>query len=291
MLSGVTLADGSVQRFAVLSFDGPMHGERRGASTGDPALLFFNFANPAAAYGNVLQGVVDGWQATRLLGATSWGDTSSPTGAAISFDATRTYFYGHSQGATHGIPGAAYDPSIAAAVFSGAGGLLIDTLLTKTSPYDIAGALRMALADIDLGGMHPALTVFQTWLEVADPINYGRYLVWRPFAPPPPRSVLMTYGLGDTYTPPATIANLAATMGLAVAEPPLETIGFLDTAPLPATANRNIGGVPVTVVLTQHAPAAGIDGHFVATEDDTARRRIGQFLGTAARDGVPTVVP
>jgi len=43
-------------------------------------------------------------------------------------------------------------------------------------------------------------------------------------------------------------------------------------------------------VLSQHNPAAGHDGHFVAIEDAVARERIAQFFGTAVRDGIPTVV-
>jgi hypothetical protein len=46
-----------------------------------------------------------------------------------------------------------------------------------------------------------------------------------------------------------------------------------------------------TAVLSQHNLEAGADGHFVATQDAAARRRIAQFFGTAARDGAPTVVP
>ncbi len=290
-LAAVTLGDGSVERFAVLSFEAPQHGDRRGGSAEDPELLFFNFANPAATYGNVLQGAVDAWQAARLLAATAWDDATSPTGEAVRFDAARTFFLGHSQGATHGVPALAYDDSFATAVLTGAGGSLTDSLLTRTSPYDVAGALRMALGDPDLGGAHPALTVFQTYLELADPVNYGRYLVGAPFEPPGPRHVLQVYGLRDTHTPPNVQAALAAALGLALAEPVLEDLGPFAAVALPASGNRRVGTATVTAVLTQHDPPAGLDGHFVATQDDAARRRIAQFLGTAARDGVPTVVP
>lgn len=290
-LSAVTLGDGSVQRFAVLSFDAPQHGARRGGSTQDPELLFFNFANPGAAYGNVLQGAIDAWQAARLAAATSWDAAASPVGEEVRFDAARTWFYGHSQGATHGVPALAFDGSYAGAVFTGAGGSLIDSLLTKTSPYDVADAVRMALADPDLGGVHPALTVFQLYLERADPVNYGRSLVSLPIAPLTARHVLQVYGLRDTYTPQSVQTALAVSLGLAIAEPVVEDLGSFATVALPATGNRRVGGTTVTAVLTQHDPATGVDGHFVATQDATARRRVGQLLGTAARDGVPTVVP
>jgi predicted esterase len=293
-LSAVALDDGSTVNFAVLSFDEPQHGRRRGGSTESSEVLFFNFMNPRAAYGNVLQGVVDGFQAARLLGALDLDAATSPTGAAVSFDPTRVFYYGHSQGATHGVPTVAYDPTFVAAVFSGNGGSLIDSLLTKTSPYPIAGAVRMALADPDIGGFHPALSVFQTYLEVADPVNYGRYVISAPFADPTgapylPRSVLQLYGLGDTYTPKETQAAMGVALGLLVAEPVIEDLGFTPTT-LPASANRWAAGHEVTAVLSQHNPAAGQDGHFVATEDAVARERVSQFFGTAVRDGIPTVV-
>lgn len=293
-LSAVTLDDASTVGFAVLSFDEPQHGRRRGGSSESPEVLFFNFANPRAAYGNVLQGVVDGFQAARLLATLDLDAATSPTGEALRFDTTKIYYYGHSQGATHGVPTVAYDPTFAAAVFSGNGGSLIDSLLTKTSPYPVAGAVRMALADPDVGVFHPALSVFQTYLEVADPVNYGRYVMSVPFAdetgsPYPPRSVLQIYGLSDTYSPKETQAAMGAALGLFVAEPVLEDLGFTPTA-LPARANRWAAGREVTAVLSQHNPAAGHDGHFVATEDAVARERISQFFGTAVRDGTPTVV-
>ena len=202
-----------------------------------------------------------------------------PIGAEVSFDPARMFYYGHSQGATHGTLTVAYDPSFAAAVMSGAGGSLIESLLNKTSPYDIAAALRMALADPNIGSLHPALTIFQMYLEVADPVNYGRNVVWLPFDGMVGRHVLMTYGLGDTFTPKDTLGAMAASFGVAIAEPVIEDLGgWVETGSVPS-------------VLTQHNPPAGVDGHFVSTQDDDAKRRIEQFLGTAARDVVPTVVP
>ncbi|NMC69594.1 MAG: hypothetical protein GYA57_05935 [Myxococcales bacterium] len=290
-LAAVTLDDATVQRFAVLSFEAPMHGARRGGSTEDPERLFFHFENPAATYGNVLQGAVDLWQAARLLAATDWDAGTSPTGEAVRFDATRTYFLGHSQGATHGVTALPFDGSFAAAVLSGAAGSLTDVLLSKTSPYDVAGALRMALADPDLGGAHPALTVFQTYLEVADPVNYARHVLPAPFVPLAARHVLQVYGLRDTYAPKNAQSALAGALWLAIAEPVLDDIGPFASVALPAAGNRRVGAASVTGVLTMHEPPAGEDGHFVAARDAAARRRIAQFLGTAARDGVPAVVP
>jgi hypothetical protein len=292
-LTSVTLADGSVQHFAVLSYDQPEHGHRRGGSAEAPELLFYNFMNPRAAWGNVLQGAIDGFMAAKYAIALNLDAATSPTGAALSFDPTRIYYYGHSQGATHGVLTAAFDASFDALVLSGAGGSLIESLLYKTSPLNVAGAVRMALADPDIGGMHPALTVFQMYLEAADPLNYAKYLVWQPIAPLTPKDVLMVYGLGDTYSTKETQQPLAGAIGgLPIAEPVIDSFGDAwPTVTLPVSGNWNPSGELTTAVLSQHNPAAGADGHFVATEDDVARRRVAQFLATAARDGTPTVVP
>jgi len=290
-LAAVPLDDATVQRFAVLSFEAPLHGARRGGSSEDPERLFFPFANPAAMYGNVLQGAVDLWQAARLLAAIDWDAAASPTGEAIRFDATRTYFLGHSQGAVCGLAALPFDDTFAAAVFAGVAGSLTDVWLSKTSPYDVAGALRMALGDPDLGGSHPALTVFQTYLEVADPVNYARHVLPAPFAPLPPRHVLQIYGLRDTYAPKNAQSAIAGALWLAIAEPVLDDVGPFPSVALPASGNRRVGPASVTGVLSMHEPSAGEDGHFVAVRDAAARRRIAQFFGTAARDGIPTVVP
>jgi hypothetical protein len=148
----------------------------------------------------------------------------------------------------------------------------------------------MALADPDIGSMHPALTVFQMYLEVADPVNYGRYVISSPPAPVTAKDLLQVYGLAYTYSPKATQSAMAASIGVAVAEPVIDDLGF-PTITLPASGNRNADGVPPTAVLSQHNPEAGADGHFVATQDDAARRRVAQFFATVARDGTPTVVP
>jgi hypothetical protein len=290
-LAEVTLADASTVGFAVLSYDEPQHGDRRGDSDEDPEILFFNFANPRAAYGNELQGAIDGFQAARLLRGIVWDAAASPTGEAVQFDATELYFYGHSQGSTHGALTLAFDASYPAAILSGAGGSLIESLLTKTSPYDIESIVKMALADPDVGHGHPALTVFQTYMEVADAVNYGAYVHNRPFAGLEPKHVLMPYGVGDTYSTRETMVALASVLGVAVAEPPVEDLPGFPTTALPATSNWWTTEGNVTSVMSQHDPAGAYDGHYVSTRDEAARRRIAQFLGTAVRDGTPTVVP
>ncbi|MDI7267611.1 MAG: hypothetical protein QME96_06425 [Myxococcota bacterium] len=284
---------------AVFSFDLPRHGSRRGASTAEPDVLFFNYANPPAALGNVLQGAVDVFQASRFLAALDLDAATSPTGEPLRIDASRILLYGHSQGATHGMLALPFEPGLRSAVLSGAGSSLIETLLSKTSPYDVAGAVRMSLGDPFVGEAHPALSVFQMYMERADPVNYLRHVVWDPPAPAGPRHVLQVYGVGDTYAPRRTQLITAGQLGVQVGLAPGESIIDMspgeaagwETAALPASANRRTASGDVTVILSQHDPAGAYDGHFVSTRDSAAARRIERFVQTAILDGVPTVEP
>jgi hypothetical protein len=100
------LATASVP-MATFTLDGVGHGERRGTSTRTPDSLVFNIVNPRAARDNHLQGAVDVMTALRL------GDVAAltvPTVGTVQFDPTRTYYFGHSQGANVGIPAVAVSP-------------------------------------------------------------------------------------------------------------------------------------------------------------------------------------
>jgi hypothetical protein len=105
---------------AVLAIDMPSHGSRRGDSTRPPEDLFFNFMNPAAARGNALQGAAD-LMSLSLFAPVGIPEASSPTGKAISFDASRVALYGHSQGATHAALMLAHESRIRAVLLSGVG--------------------------------------------------------------------------------------------------------------------------------------------------------------------------
>ncbi|MCA9563128.1 MAG: hypothetical protein KC561_06545, partial [Myxococcales bacterium] len=123
LLTNVTVGEQEVG-FATVSIDGVQHGPRRGDSTLDPEVLFFNFLNPAAALGNVLQGVADYFYLTWLLEHIDYDSENSPIGEALRFDTGNMYFWGHSQGATVGVPFLAYESNVRAGLLTGAGGSL-----------------------------------------------------------------------------------------------------------------------------------------------------------------------
>ena len=177
----------------------------RGAESNDsPNNLFYNFANPYAARDNALQGAVDQMSLAKLAAAL---DLKDPTlGSDLEIDPHRIEFWGHSQGATEGSIAGPYVTEIGAMVFSGQGASLIDALLTKTNPVNIAASVPYALSDLDPvqptrlrdGIFHPVLSLLQMYVDPADPLTHAAQLA-------PTKAgghhLFQVYGLGDTYAP------------------------------------------------------------------------------------------
>ncbi len=284
-------------KFAVLGIDQVQHGPRRGDSTEDPDDLFFNFLNPDAARGNPLQGAADQLALHRFASA-----LDVTVGAdEVRVDPTRIVFFGHSQGSTHGslmLPVSGFP----GAVLSGNGGGLIDSLLGKTNPVNIAGAIPFAIQDVDpfsgqlaMGSSHPVLTLLQHWVDPADPINLAPVTTIRPEAGGP-KHVLQTFGLGDTYSPPKTLMNYAFAAELDLAAHPAgvdpmgdDLIPGMTPASGPLSLNAGDGQTSVTGVVRQYAPPTDRDGHFVVFEVPEANQDAVNFLEALATGTAPVV--
>jgi hypothetical protein len=289
-LADITLDGGMHARMAMVSFEGVMHGRRRGEGVNDsPDVLFFNFANPNAARDNVLQGGADVLALARAIRSV----TVMPAGmgaAPIRFDPRKLVFVGHSQGSTVGAPALAFEPELAGMVFSGAGGDLRLSLTTKTSPVNIVGLTPLLLGDA-AAAEHPALQLFQSFIESADAVNYGlRLTLDRPMGVPL-RPFVMTYGLADTFSTPATMQAFATSLSIPAAAP---IPGGMNAWPagmgvmLPAMNNYSTGMATTTAVLLEADPMGMYDGHFVLFRDMTMNRRVLGFIATAA-DGMAVV--
>jgi hypothetical protein len=272
------------QKIAVLGIDQVGHGTRRGTSTSDPANVFYNILNPAAARGNVLQGAADQVSLVRFATQLSLPSGTSPTGKAIRFN--RIAFWGHSQGATEGSVVLPYVSGVAGAVLSGAGGSLIDSLLTKKSPVNLAalGPLILSESPSNITTVHPALALFQNAIDAADPLNHAV-----PLTKPGPlaKHVFVPFGQLDTYTPPVTQLSYVLAAGLGIVEPPAgvtkpDNFG-LEPAKLPISGNN--GGH--TAVVRQYSPL-GYDGHFVAFRDLDAKKNTDRFLADVLSGVVPS---
>jgi hypothetical protein len=279
-------------KFAVLGIDQVAHGPRRGASDRDPDELFFNFLNPKAARGNPLQGAVDQISLAKFA-ATIDGSDEMPT----TIDATKLVFFGHSQGSTEGSLMLPYADAYKAAVLSGNGASLMNALITKTEPVDIASILPVVLSDPDglsggLAEIHPVLSLLQTWIDPADPLNFARATAAEPLEGHVAKHVFQTYGTRDHYSPPITLATYARAAALQQVEPAEDDLADEFGVSLTSTAAPlagNLAGGMITAGLRQYEAASDSDGHFVVFDVPQANEDAVRFLSQAVSGGIPEI--
>jgi len=286
-----TAANLAARGLCVLGFDQVLHGERspRGDTTGT---AFFNYLNPLAGRDNARQSALDVVQQARLAtGGLVVPGGVVPGGVDVALDPARVLFMGHSQGGLNGPLFVAIDSAALGAVFSGAGGGLNISMIEKKEPFEILTVVSLVL-DVDpieegLDMFHPVATLAQTLAEPADVLNYARHWFEAPAGGRRPRSVLMTEGLLDDYTPPASIEALAVAGGLSLVEPvarPIEGMDLRGLSPLQGPVRANAPG-GVTGALLQFPD----DGHFAVFRNARAMECYGDFLRSVADDGIGTV--
>jgi hypothetical protein len=295
---------------ATMGIDQIFHGTRPGApAANDPRretttqLLFFNIDNIVAARTNNRQSAIDVVQQARLFSDTRVKVPAavSKSGQEIAFDGANLLFFGHSQGGLNGPLFLAGSSLSRGAVLSGAGSDLALNLLEKTKPTDVAALFRTlaGLGDAEHAGeldiFHPLMTLVQSLVDVADPLNYGAFIARSPRAGSAPKSIYQTEGIGldgigDSYAPPHGIEALAVAIGLPRQVPGVRAVveagwaGIADVA-IPAEGLRgNFAGGAASGVLAQFAPAAGRDGHFVVFNVPQARAQAAAFLANLAAD-------
>ncbi|HKA89310.1 MAG TPA: hypothetical protein VKE22_16700 [Haliangiales bacterium] len=274
-----TAANLAMEGLAVISIDQVLHGPRDPTGS-DPDLTFFNFMNPVAARDNVRQGAADDFALLRFVKG-----LSIPDGAAVhTFDAHKIFFMGHSQGGLTGPPFLAYEPEVHGAILSGAGGLLYESLLTKTKPVDVSALVALFIGDDPLDEFNNILALLQMFIEPGDPVNYGPLLVRETATP---KDIFQTEGTGDSYATPVTIESLSVAIGAQPVTPILHAVpGAL--SPLSPPVTDNINGH--TSALLQYNPPPGVDGHFVVFYVPAALKQSRRFLGTLSTTGTATVV-
>jgi len=287
------ISDGVAKQLAAMtrpaagfSFDAVEHGARKGGSTKKPDDLVFNPLNPRAARDNFLQGAVDILQALRVS-AVSVTAASSPTGAAIVFNPDKVAFFGHSQGSTSGELAIAVSETAGAAVFSGAGAYLTASLLDKTMPVDISAGMEFLIGE-PLAAEHPVMTIFQSFFDRSDPLNYNPLIITRPPALIPSKHVYMSWGKGDTYTPRSTLEANARSLGVSPVGPLIEAYG-VDPIARPVTLNQAGGdGIMRAGGVFQYQPGS-TDGHFVASMNAAAVSDWTAFLQSYIATGTPVI--
>jgi len=285
-LADVDLGGGVTTQMAVIGIDQVVHGDRREGSTTHPNALFFNFTNPQAAKNNTLQGAADLFQLVRVV--EGFVELVNTLGE-VRLDPSRMYFFGHSQGVITGPVAIPFEPAIRGVVYSGGGALLIESLLNKTSPVDIAGAVQFVLADPNLGFTHPVLNLLQLYFEPVDAINYMAQLFMEPVPGAELRHTLISYGLGDTYSPNATGRAMIRAAGAHLVRPVLDPIAYVGETDAPVTGNR--WGGTLTEGAVQLDTDGTYDGHYVLTRNPDGVTIYTTFLATMDTDpqGLPTI--
>jgi hypothetical protein len=289
--------------FAVMGIDQIHHGLRN-PSGSDPALLFFNFSNPDAGRDNNRQSALDVVQQARLIGELEISGLPDRT-EAVRFDPSRIYFMGHSQGGLNGPLYLAIDDRAQAGVLSAASGVITNALVYKTQPAP--GIPSVVTALLGLSGAtpaeayetegftveHPIATLVQTWIDVADAVNYAHMIFESPrrygdgttFAP---KSVLMTEGLMDDFSPPVSIEALAGAMFVPHVQPvhsPIQALAVRGTSAFSVPVTANVAGGLATAGILQFPD----EGHFAIYDNDAARMQVLHFFESMATGGLPTI--
>lgn len=136
---------------------------------------------------------------------------------------------------------------------------------------------------------HPIATLVQTWIEAADGSNYAHLIARSPRDGFAPKSVLMTEGLEDLYTPPASIEALAGAMGAPLVAPvhqPVDSLRLRGLGVFDPPVSGNVAAGAATMGLLQFPN----DGHFAVFRNDIAAHQVFGFFESLL-DGGPGTIP
>jgi pimeloyl-ACP methyl ester carboxylesterase len=245
-------------------------------------VLFYNYFNPRAARDNNLQSAAELFQAVRLIEV-----FDDQAGIAAGLDPDSIYFIGHSQGTQGAFLGALFEPKIGGFVLSGAGGLLIETLLNKPLSADdiftLADYIQILLGERTVDRAHPLLNLIQSAMDCVDPASYASLVFQEDLTGMgiAKRSLFMTAGLDDTATPVETQFALARALGVMQWAPP----GVLpfDVSAIPLVAalpHQNTFADGITTVVGRYLPDGDYDGHHVMFYNPEAVTQTDEFVRT-----------
>lgn len=284
---------------AVISIDQIHHGDRDGGQCDGGvdysqcvSLLFFNFLVPKAGRDNVRQSAIDYVSLLRMVQGLEISTELSDLQRVSRFNPNKIMFMGHSQGGLNGSLFLAIEPQVIGGVLSGAGSNIAISLEQKTKPFDVNQLVKLALGfsiDQTLDRWHPTLTLLQTYIEPGDCSNFASFWFHKPREGYPPKSILMTIGLRDEYTPPDTNFALAVAGRLPLIEPisqPISALDFLgiNSSGIPPISS-NVSDGAATAGLTQYAN----EGHFLIFDLPSAKERYSNFLKELAQRPPPTI--
>ncbi len=213
---------------AMVCIDQPLHGVR-GNENWQVDFLSFNFANPYSGRMSFRQAAIDIMSLARMVAADSF-DLDAGTTAFdedVRIDPEEIHFFGHSHGGLSGAIAFGIEPELRSGVISGAGGILIETILRR-SDFELGGLgikdfveLLFEVPTDELDTFHPTLTLVQMLVDATDPINYAPYWLV-PREGNTAKHVFVTEGIADEATPYVTTNALAAAARVPLIKPVVE---------------------------------------------------------------------
>ncbi len=272
---------------------------------------YLQFGNLPAMWGTFEQGIVEQrlfLAALKTLTiepsavASCTGLTLPPGETAFHFDPSAVFAQGQSMGGMYTNLVSAAEPSVRAAVPTGAGGFWTYFIL-KTSLIPSAGPKLALILDVPatetLTFMHPALAVVETAWEAIDPMVSMPRLARRPLPGAPVRSIYEPVGDNDSYFPTVVYDAMALAYGHKQAGSAvwptmqdalgLEGLGGIAAYPLSMDL-KSLDGTAYTGVVSQYpADAVTGDGHYIFAQRDEVKYQYGCFFSTMLKTGRATV--
>jgi len=288
---------------AVICIDQPLHGERGPNGAAGPELnetelviYSFNFQNARAGRMSFRQSAIDTMSLTRMIAGGNFDlDPSEVTGTpyedtGIAFDPANILFFGHSHGGLSGALAFGVDPELSAGVLSGAGGVMIETILRREDPPISALAkAALGISDANFDSFHPALTVIQMLVDATDPVNYSPYW-FNPKDGGTAKHMFVTEGTADHATPGVGTEAMCAAAKIPIANPvqqdsvPHQLLG-LNGRDLPLQGNIKTSQGDRTAALRQY-----LDGdHWVGLDHPDAVSLWTSYFRTI-RKGFPVTI-
>jgi len=226
---------------------------------------------------------------------------SLPAGeTAYRFSGDRLAAQGQSMGGMYTNMLGAVEPRLEAVVPTGAGGYWSYFILQTHLIEGVSGQVAVVLSvpTTKLTFMHPALHLFESAVEAADPIVYMPRLARRPLPNHPVRPIYEPIGKGDSYFPTAVYDSIVLAYGHPQAGdqvwPTMQDALSLESLDgfesYPVTNNLvSEAGLPYTGIAVQYEGDGVYDPHALYSQRDEVKYQIGCFLQSFQRDGVATV--
>lgn len=234
--------------------------------------------------------------------ATCTGATLPVGQTSFKFDPAHVMITGQSMGGMYTNLIGATDPTILAAVPTGAGGHWTHFLLeTPLREGQIPTFLTLLLGtQVKISFLHPVLAVGAAAVEPADPMIYMPRLARRPLPGHPVRPVYEPTSIGDSYFPTTTYDAVALAYGHQqtgdVVWPEMQETLALDgkdgIVGTPVTNNlTSEGGDAYTGVVVQYEADGPYDPHAIYSHRDDVKRQYSCFFDSFVKTGAATVVP